>query len=265
MDGTAAHCSATCRRNGGARPARPRRASRFGATARRAAPCALRSPRDDHARVRAAHRRDVELPFSRNPSSAQRAPVSERRARHVGPTAASCCLWPSHGRTRELAGAANVLTRPDGRGGADAPSTSSRTGSTRSSAPTGEGPDRNRGAVSRADGRRGLDGVSRRGDQAVRAGAAGRGLRPRHVGDRLDGDRAEGEDTGREMSARITYCDRKGVAYFLPLGVMNLARPDVLDLPDVRLRPRGLRDRAPDAEERSSRVVSYTAGRCGGF
>ena len=67
-----------------------------------------------------------------------------------------------------------------------------------------------------------------------------------------------------QLYARITYCDRKGVAYFLPLGLMNLRGRRYWIFQASGYDSEGYAIVRPTSKAIEP-VVSYTAGRCGGF
>ena len=67
-----------------------------------------------------------------------------------------------------------------------------------------------------------VDGLLRRSCNGVHAGARRRRLRTGHLRQRMDPDRA-GREAHAKLGARVTYCDRRGVTYMLPLGSSRCA------------------------------------------
>ena len=93
-----------------------------------------------------------------------------------------------------------------------------------------------------------MDGVLRRGDQEYALGPDDDedcGLVTSASGWVIAGP--DGKRTTKLDGARHV-CDRRGVTYMLPLGLIKATWPHVLGVSVVRLRPGGLRDRASHAE-----------------
>ena len=94
-----------------------------------------------------------------------------------------------------------------------------------------------------------VDGVLRRGDQEIPAWAGRRRLRTGDISERM-GDRRTGREANGEADARVTYCDRRGVTYMLPLGLIQAHGRTYWAYQLSGLRPRRVRDRASHAESR---------------
>lgn len=70
--------------------------------------------------------------------------------------------------------------------------------------------------------------------------------------------------TSTELAARVTYCDRKGVAYFLPLGLMRLAGRTYWIYQTSGYQVERYFIVRPTPKETDFHV-GYTAGSCGGL